>query len=324
MTPPSVTPKWTAATSQSWDRAIKLFEDVSKTDPNSGWASAALISRLRLHWLLGRPQPALEALAALKKKGSADNFARALLFLAVSDLAQGQVGSAGNRLSEADKTGRLADYEVAYWQGRQAEIEGRPKDAVDAYLTTLAEDPFHPFGEAASERLKSESLRDHALESAEWLAAGPNIESLYKAWLLFGDSDPRGKASRRALVHRLNNDLKTRPFLSMSTVPVTDWPLWKAQLDTPEELLMGLGLFGETSTPVLRHFPIAEPSLAFTGSRVLAHNGSTRRSLYIAEILRKRIPTRLPTELLSSTYHELLYPFRYSYLILRESSKPKN
>ena len=311
----------TPATTNAWSRALDIFTRVSNLEPKSGWASAALISRVRLGRLLGRPTAAQQALVMLHKRGSADNLARALLFLAVSDLVEGRGKQAGAWLSAAQRTGKLPDDELTYWRGRAAELEGRPKDAVEAYAKVLAQDPHHPFAQAARARLDSEALSPFKQEATEWFAAGPDIDMLYKAWLLLGDSDPRGVAARRALSRKLARDPKIRPFLDMATVPAAEWPLWQRPLTTAEELFLGLGLFGETKTPVLRHFPIAEPSLSFTASRMLAQNGATRRSLYIAEILAKRIPDQLPRELLPTAYHELLYPFRYSYLILREASK---
>ena len=311
----------TEATARDWKTAADLFAGVTRADPDSGWASAALVGRLRLSFLLGDTGEAEVALAKLKRSGRAENYSRALIFLAASDLVRGRHQSSATRLQAAERSGRIPDQELTYWLGHSAELDGRPKDAVEAYLDVVADNPFHPFGEAARERLESESLRSHAVEAAEWLSAGPDPSSLYKAWLVFGQRSPRGKTALRVLRKKLAADLETGPYMTMSSVPVADWPLWQRPLTQPEELFLGLGLFHEPSTPVLRHFPIGEPSLAFTGSSTLALRGATKRSLYIAEILRKRVPRTLPEELLPTGFREHLYPFRYSYLILREASK---
>ncbi|NJL29048.1 MAG: lytic transglycosylase domain-containing protein [Thermoanaerobaculia bacterium] len=70
-----------------------------------------------------------------------------------------------------------------------------------------------------------------------------------------------------------------------------------------------------------RHFPVAQPALAFTASQLLGQAGNTNRSLYVAEVLRKRVPNRLPAALLPTVFRRLLFPFRYSYPILRESNQ---
>jgi soluble lytic murein transglycosylase len=72
---------------------------------------------------------------------------------------------------------------------------------------------------------------------------------------------------------------------------------------------------------VLRHFPVTDPSLAYTGSVLLSRAGEHRRSIYVAEILAKRLPDTMPAELLPPAYRQLLYPFGYSYLILREAAR---
>ncbi len=309
------------ATLRDWTSAAESFAAVTRANPDSGWSSAALVGRLRLSFLLGKTTDANAALGTLKRSGRAENYSRALIFLAASDLVRGRHQSSKTHLQAVQRAGRIPDQELTYWLGRSAELDGRPKDAVDAYLEVVAKNPYHPFGEAARARLELESLRSHAIEAGEWLAAGPDPASLYKAWLVFGPRDPRGETAHRVLIEKLTADAETKPYMTMSRVPVADWPLWQRPLLQPEELFLGLGLFHEPATPVLRHFPIGEPSLAFTGSSVLAARGATQRSLYIAEILRKRMPDELPEELLPTAYREQLYPFRYSYLILREASK---
>ena len=86
-------------------------------------------------------------------------------------------------------------------------------------------------------------------------------------------------------------------------------------------MLLALGLFDEGSPMVLRYFPVAQPELAFTGSLVLARAGDTKRSLYIAEILSKRVPASLPVPLLPVAFRQLLFPATYHHLIRREAGR---
>jgi soluble lytic murein transglycosylase len=58
-------------------------------------------------------------------------------------------------------------------------------------------------------------------------------------------------------------------------------------------------------------FPPSEPSLALTGSLLLARTGETARSIALAEALRERVPPRLPPALLPLAFHRCLYPLPY-------------
>lgn len=307
----------------SWDQAIAGYRLAYQVQPNGSWADSALIAQLRLHWLGGNESAALEAYQTLVAKRKLSTTSRALLFLASSDVVQGRYDRAASWLSTAARLDRLPSQELAYWQGRLEEIRDEPARAVEYYLRSIQEDPYHPFAEGARQRLADPALAPAAHALGERLAASPKSEDLYAAWLLLGDGKPRGAEVRQRLERRLVRDQVVAPYLRLSSEPAPSWPLWQAKLDRPEEMLLALGVFDEGAAAILRYFPVARPSLAFTGSFVLSRSGETKRSIYIAEILRKRIPSRIPHELLPVEYQQLLFPFRYSYLILREAGRQR-
>jgi len=93
------------------------------------------------------------------------------------------------------------------------------------------------------------------------------------------------------------------------------WPIWKASLRKPEEILLSLGVWHEGAPAVRTHFPVNEPALAFTGGRILARGGEHTQSILHAEALRLRTPSRVPLMLQPRPFHNLLYPFPYRDLI---------
>ncbi len=303
-----------------WPKAGAVYQLVYQADPTSGWAGAALMSFMRLQWLQANENQALQAYAALGERRWRGTQGRAALFLATSDLATGRTDRASGWLGEAASLG-IKDPELSYWQGRRAETAGLPIEAVERYLKVLRQRPLDPFAEAARSRLKGPVLAAQAARSGLALAASSRAEDLYRAWLLLGDEHPRGAATRRRLEALLAADRQLAPYLKFELRPTASWPLWQAALQQPEEMLLALGVFEEGASVLLRHFPVADPELAYTGSLILAQAGNTHRSLYVAEVLAKRIPKRIPQQLMPVAYRRLLYPLSYSLPLLREAER---
>ena len=91
-------------------------------------------------------------------------------------------------------------------------------------------------------------------------------------------------------------------------MPIAKWPLWRAALDRPEEMLLALGLWQEGGPAVRAHFPPTAPSLAFTGALQLARAGQHARAIELAEALRQRTPGRVPIAWQPRAYRAALYP----------------
>ncbi|MEM7354066.1 MAG: transglycosylase SLT domain-containing protein [Acidobacteriota bacterium] len=305
----------------SWDQAVATFDQAYKLDPSGGWADSALIGHMRLQWLAGNEQQALQRLDQLITRRKLNTASRALIFLASSDLVQGRTERAEAWLARVAQLGRAPAQELHYWQGRLEELRREPLKAIGHYVSALQQDPYHPMGQAALGRLKGGSLATVSRVYAARLASSQDTGKLYAAWLILGDANKHGDRARHNLEKKLWADQSAIPFLRLAREPTADWPLWQATLRQPEEMLLALGIFDEGASAVLRHFPAAKPELAFTGSLVLAQSGELKRSLYIAEILAKRIPDRVPADWLPTTYRRLLFPFGYSYLVLSETGR---
>jgi soluble lytic murein transglycosylase len=242
--------------------------------------------------------------------------------LSSSDIVAERGDRAAAWLEKSADLGRVAPREVHYWRGRLAELRERPADAMEHYLDAIREAPYDPFAQAARQRLARPALAAAVLAKTEALAASTRSGEVYDAWLLLPALHPRRPAVRRYLEEKLAAaDRSARVFLRLRVQPASDWPLWSSRLERPEEMLLALGLFHEGGSMVLRYFPVARPELAFTGSLVLARTGDTRRSLYIAEILSKRVPGSLPEPLLPIEFRQLLYPSAYRNLIRREADR---
>ncbi len=305
----------------SWQDASAGFRSAYKTEPDGRWSGASLIATLRLEWLQGHEAEALAAYRLLGARRGRRDAARALLFMASSDLVLDRDDRAEGWLGSATLPGKLPEQELGYWRGRLAETRGQLADATSLYAEVLARNPYHPFAAAADRRLKNATMAPWARRLGHRLAVSSLAGELYRAWLLLPPSDPQHRRAARGLEQLLAADRAANPYLRLVREPAARWPLWQAQLQRPEEMLLTLGLFDEGGAVVLQHFPVTEPALAFTGSLMLAQSGETRRSLYIAEILAERIPRQLPPQLLDASYRRLLFPFGHRRLILRETGK---
>ncbi len=303
----------------SWDVASAVFQRVYQAEPGGSWADAAVISYLRLQWLLGHENEALQAYQALLTHREYKTAARALLFFASSDLAQNRTDRALAWLTTATQLDGMLPDEVAYWRGRLFELQKQVGKAVREYARTLEQSPYSPFGRAAKARLLSPGLRPAAEALSLTLAATGRLEDLTAAWLLLSSENPRAQLLQHHLTQKLLADPGAAPFLRIAPQPLASWQLWKASLLQPEEQLLALGLFREGAPALPRYFPSAQPALAITGSQVLAQAGEFNRSLYLAEVLSQRIPKRVPSPLLPQTYRRLLFPMGFGLLIARES-----
>lgn len=306
---------------ERWPEASAAFQAAHAAEPSGRWSAASSMARLRLAWLRGDRDTALALIDDLRRRRKLAQLSSGLIFLASSQLVAGRVEGVDRWLAEARRLRRLPPLEIDYWSGRLAELQGDPGRAAKSYLEAAQADRFHPFAVSALARLGSESLQEPAAALAKRLARRGDLAGLHGAFLILGYENPVGHAALLELRKRLAADPRTAVFLQLAERPTEQWPIWRARLRSPEEKMLALGLFKESSNRVLRHFPVSDPGLAYTGSLALSRAGVTRRSLYIAEILAKRKPQSLPLELLPSSYRKLLYPFGYSYLILKESQK---
>jgi soluble lytic murein transglycosylase len=116
-------------------------------------------------------------------------------------------------------------------------------------------------------------------------------------------------------------DRRVGPYLRLERVAAAEWPIWNTPLNRSGERMLALGVWQWGAPYVLRHFPVSQPSLAFTGSSLLAEAGFTRRSMYIVEILNDRLPTWVPQSMRPATFRRLLYPYPYRQIIRQRSER---
>jgi soluble lytic murein transglycosylase len=304
-----------------WKRAVASFRLAFLAEPDGEWAAPSLLATLRLEWRTGNDATAASVLSMLGSSPQwRDSARRAALFMAASDLVRGRADRAGAWLDRAAAGGPDEDLpEVAYWRGRLAEQQRQLPAAVAAYLAALRADLYHPLSRAAAARLAVEPLAGEARTAGRRLAVSRHLHDLYDAWLLLGPADPAGQLAERRLRAQLLADPAAAPFLRMSELPIDAWPLWTATLRRPQEMLLALGVWHEGAPAVRELFPPAQPSLALTGSLLLARTGETARSIQLAEALRERVPARLPPVLLPAVFQRCLYPFAYRESLLAES-----
>ncbi len=305
----------------SWSDASASYRQAYVADPTGDWAAAALISAMRIEWRGGAEEAALDVYQLLRDRRQWRGLAaRAALYLAASDIVRGRTDRAGAWLTTAEGYSETPTVESAFWRGRLAEAEGSLDRALPLYIRALRADAYHPLGQAAAGRLIGELgriARERALQQAQ----SASSRDLFEAWLVLGNGDPRGQEARRRLLAVLESDPEVAAVRQARLVPPGDWPLWQSRLRHPEEMLLALGLWRQGAPAVLRHFPVSDISLAYTGSRLLSEGGKTSRSLYVADVIARRAPTRLPHRLLPEGLRRLLYPFPYRQSITREADR---
>jgi len=302
-----------------WERAITSFARSESADPDGSWATAAILSALRIHWRVGNDEAALAAFAKLQAKQSRRSLmGRGALYLASSDLVRKRSDRAPAWLEAARVSGAAEPQELAYWQGRLHELTGDYGQAVNSYLRTLRTGGYGPFAAAASQRLRSDSIRNARRGTAVRLAQSNSPTRLHEAWLLLR-GDPEEEAVAARLASTLRSSSRARRLLELRAVPVGDWPLWQQPIDQPEEFLIALGGWGPSVEGFQRHFPLSDVNLALTGGQVLVQRGAVRKGVYIAEVLAKSIPSDIPSPFLPAPFRRLLYPNPYHEIIDHEA-----
>ncbi|HET9227608.1 MAG TPA: transglycosylase SLT domain-containing protein, partial [Thermoanaerobaculia bacterium] len=299
-----------------WKLAAESFRRAYLTEPEGEWSAAALFSILRLRWRTGAENEVSDVYDLLTSRREwREQGLRATLFLVSSDIVRGRRDRVRSWLERAAPETPEEKLEVAYWRGRAAELERDPSGAVAAYLEALRIDLYHPLAQSARERLDSALLSRAATAEGKRMAASDRFEDLYGAWLLLGNNGETGRKAWKRAQQRLLADRNRAPLVRLSEMPVRSWPIWDATLRRPEEMLLSLGILHEGSSAVRQHFPVSEPSLAFTGIRLLARGGEHDRSIQLAELLRLRGGDRVPLIFQPRDFHELLYPSPYKEIL---------
>lgn len=305
-----------------WRRAAAAYDTVAESGSTNDWVPAGLLASLRLLWRSGHEEEAYNRYKTLISNRRWRNLGgRAALFLLASDIVRGRPDRASEWFLHIRQLGGVDLVEIAYWKGRHEELKGRFPQAVERYVASVRSNPFHPLAQIALTRLRSNALAKESRDYATQAARSSRSDEIYGAWLILGDKDPIGARARKSIAARLSGDSQAQRYLEMGTVPTKDWPLWSGPLNNPDEHLLSLGVWEESAGKILKNFPLADPSLAFTGSELLARAGLIKRSLYIAEILGDRMAKRIPPHFAPPKFRQLLFPAAYGTLISEETIK---
>lgn len=295
-----------------WDLAAESFRRAYVAQTDGEWSAAALFSILRLRWRSGAENQVRDVYDLLTSRREwREQALRASLFLASSDLVRSRHDRARGWLERVPRETPEEKLEVAYWRGRTAELERDPVGAVAAYLEALRIELYHPLAQSARERLGSDLLAKAAAAEGRRMASSDRFDDLYGAWLLLGNGSETGRRAWKKARAILLADRAKAPLVRLVEVPVRTWPIWQEPVRRPEEMLLALGILHEGAPAVREHFPVSEPSLAFTGCRLLARGGEHERSILLAETLRLRAGDRVPLIFQPKEFHEILYPSPY-------------
>lgn len=300
--------------------ASAAFQDSFDAESDGSWAAAALTSMLRLEWLAGEEGKALSLYAKLGgRRRWQGSQARAGLFLAASDLVRDRGDRARAWLDVAVGAQGAHLPEVAYWQGRLAEVQGDSSRAVQRYRAALLDDPFDPWAREARARLASSTLAPWAERAAAGLSASGAERDLLAAWLLAPTRED-STATLGLLRSRLATRAPERAFMELAALPTERWPLWHGTPRRAEDRLLSVGDWELGLPAVAAHFPLDEAPLAMTRARVLAEHGLTRASILAAELLSRQAPDALPAVLWPEDLSRLLYPMAYGAFLREEAT----
>jgi len=296
------------------DGALAAFDRAYHEEPRGEWAGASLLSALRLEWQHGDPTAARRRLTVLAADSRlAPLTARGAVFLAVSELVRGRADGVASLLALAERTREHSAVEIAYWRGRLHELRGETDRALDAYLATARERPYHPLAEAARRRLELPALAPAAAARARGLGDSADPAALWAATLLAAEADRRTLARRG--VERLAAAPPTQVWVAGRPVPVARWPVWSLSAPRPEDLLLGLGLPELAPWAVGRSFPPLQPELGLTGAALLVESAAPRAGLALAESTFGRRPRSVPLDWVAPHWLRTLYPRPWGELV---------
>lgn len=315
-----------------WLAAEQTFRRTYTTAQTGPFAGPALLSAMRIDWRLQLEPQALSHFASLKShRGSREHAARGALFLASSDLAQRRVDRAAIWLEDARRLDPDTALEVAYWAGRQAEVEAQIGEAqpraaavnraIERYLEVARRDPYHPLAQDARRRLQQAPLATTAAAQARQRTAAGSRDDLFAAWALVGDRALEGRAARSALMARYAADPALRPLYRLERVPVARWPLWGATLDRVPEKLLALGLVDDAAGAVPVHFPADRPDLAYTGGRLLVEAEHARQAILLADRFARALSGKVAAPFQPREVRELLYPLPWAERIAEQAGR---
>ena len=290
--------------------ALHAYVRAANLNPNGEWTSPALLAACRVQWLLGRRADAQRSYDILRaRRDWSARAAEAATFLAVSQLAAGEVGTAPLLLQQAAQLRGAVESETVYWIGRADEAQGDMNAALLQYLRLLRELPYHPITAEARSRLAGAPMQPAVKTAVERWRRSPRAEDRLAAWLLLPAGDPQREPLRLYLYQQWARDRRIAPYLKLAPVDAAEWPLWQSTFDDPEDRVLALGGWREVSgDTITRYFPLRQPALAFTAAQRLLLARDPGRALALAQATAAPALAAAPPELLPLPLREVLFP----------------
>jgi len=290
--------------------ALHAYVRAANLSANSEWTSAALLAACRVQWLLGRRNEAQRSFDILRSRRDwSGPAAEAAVFLAVSQLARGEVDGAPLLLQQAVQLRGATEPETVYWIGRADEAQGETGPALAQYLRLLREIPYHPLSAEARVRLAGPAMAPAVKAAVERWRRSTSAEDRLAAWLLLPAGDPQREPLRLFLYQRWARDRRLAPYLKLAPVEAELWPLWQSSFDDPEDRVLALGGWREVSADtIMRHFPLRQPALAFTAAQRLLLARDPGRALALAQEAAAPALAAAPPQLLPLALREVLFP----------------
>jgi len=280
--------------------------------------TAALTQRLRTRLKARRFAEAGGDLALLRRMAGTD---RAILdgslAYAVGMLAAGNTNATLSALNSVPANLRddYDDAEFAYWRARALE-QRDPPASFRAYLEVLRSRAPSHFAYFARTRLDAPSMapklaRELAVREAE-VAKHVAAKQFELAKSIQTDRILLSSRDRENQLRKLTEIYRQLPayaaVLDLKPAALPRFP----DADSPDDLLMAMGLHDEAVGAIERRWGLRPLSAALTRSYALNLGGASRDSIYAIEVMMKSVPNDFHPDLLPGTVRQLLYP-RYFY-----------
>jgi len=288
--------------------------------------TAALTQRIRTRIRQRRFAEAADDLALLRKMaGNERAILEGSLAYAVGMIGAGNSAAAISALNAVPASLRddYDDAEFAYWRARALE-QRDPAAAFAFYLEVLRSKAPSHFAYFARTRLDSPALAPKLagelalreqqvakLVAANQFALARRIQT---DRVLLSSRDHANQLRKLAGIYRKLPEY--RDVLELQPAALPSFP----KADSPDELLMAMGLHDEAADAIERRWGLRPASAALTRSYALHLGGASKPSIYAIEVMMKAVPADYHPDLLPDVVRRLLYP-RYFYGFIAADAK---
>ena len=291
-----------------------------------GSTTAALTQRIRTRVRQRRLGEAASDLALLRRMaGNERAILEGSLAYAVGMLAAGNPAAAVATLDSVPANLRddYDDAEFAYWRARALE-QRDPPAAFRSYLDVLRSKAPSHFAYFARTRLDSPAMAARLAnelavreQQVTKLVAAKQFELAKRIQtdrVLLSSHDHASQTRKLADIYRQLPAY--RDVLELKPAALPTFP----DADSPDELLMAMGLHDEAAGAIERRWGLRPAPAALTRSYALHLGSESKPSIYAIEVMMKAVPADYHPDLLPEVVRRLLYP-RYFYGFIASDAK---